>query len=72
MTEHDPTDLHLDEMDRSTRAWLRVRSYVEARLADCREALERDQSHDMSTKLRGRIEELKDLLAAGNPPATSE
>jgi hypothetical protein len=59
-----PTLQH-DEVQ--SAAWQKIQAYCEERLASCRKQLEGDLAHDQSTKLRGRILELKGILALANP-----
>lgn len=54
----------LDRRDFETPTWERMREYVEARLVAHRRDLERPQTDDHTSRiLRGRIQELKELLA---------
>lgn len=63
--------MSLDERDFSTGTWARLCDEIAARLATHRAALERPQTDDHTSRiLRGRISELKELLALQAAPAT--
>jgi hypothetical protein len=61
----DPTDLTLSERDRNSDVWLRMRERLQARLDMYRRQNDNDLPADKTAMLRGRIMELKALLAAG-------
>jgi hypothetical protein len=67
MAGEPPIDIHC-------RTWITVAEWVQAELKDCREQLEGlTIPHDRSNQLRGRIEQLKLLLAlpsASDPKPT--
>lgn len=44
--------------------WRQVRELLEARINELREQNDEDHSHEETAKIRGRIDELKDLLEA--------
>lgn len=64
-----PTDnddpFKLTDTERHSQAWARIRLQLEARLDRYRAKLEGNLQHDETTKLRGRIAEIRNLLAAG-------
>jgi len=62
-TPLQPSDLH-------TPTWLRLRAHLTARLDELRVQLEKDSPPDVTARLRGRIAEVKELLAL-QAPATS-
>jgi hypothetical protein len=56
--------------DFETRTWEHVRAHAEARIATLRAENDRPQNTEQQTAtLRGRILELKDLLALATAPA---
>lgn len=59
----------LDNMERSTSAWLRVKEHIEKRIETLRKQNDSDKPDLATAKLRGRIAELKELLAAVEPTA---
>lgn len=63
--EADPTDLVLSLRDRNSETWLKVRTAIEARIEQYRRQNDNDLAPDKTAILRGRIQELKNLLAAG-------
>ncbi len=57
----------LTRSDLNSDTWKRVVEHVDARRAELRGQLEQDVDHDVSTKLRGRLAELNQLLALAKP-----
>lgn len=61
----DNDELILKEHELNSTTWLRTREYLEARITRLRAKNDCNLTHDETTTLRGRIAELKKLLAAG-------
>jgi hypothetical protein len=61
----DLTDLTLSERDRISDVWLRLRERLLARLDLLRRQNDHEMTPEKTAQLRGRIAELKNLLAAG-------
>ncbi len=55
------------EIDRTTETWRALVERTEERLADCRAKNDGALDAEKTAHLRGRIAELKDLLALDNP-----
>lgn len=53
--------------DFSTLTWTRFKAQITARLSDLRSSNDGDKSPEHTAKLRGRIAELKNLLALDIP-----
>jgi hypothetical protein len=68
------TEPVLTEGDRNNATWKRLQDHYEKRLAQLRERNDKPRSHDDTLSLRGRIAEVKELLALGTdkPPTPSE
>lgn len=64
-----PGPLTIDDLRSQT--WARLRQALEARQAELLEQLVKDNPPETTAKLRGRIQEIKDLLAL-SAPAMSE
>lgn len=62
----DTTELVLDMADRNSTAWLKIRTHLEARLAEHRRMNDNDLTPEKTATLRGRIKEIQHLLAAGD------
>jgi hypothetical protein len=62
----------LNAEDLRTPTWRRAREQFEARLATARLQLEKDTDPVTTAKLRGRIAELKELLALQTPAQASD
>ncbi len=58
--------------DMRTPTWQRARQQLEARLASKRVELEKDADPVTTAKLRGRIAEIKELLALQAPAQASD
>lgn len=61
------SDFRLTDIDRNTPLWLALRAYLERRLESQRAKNDTDLSPDETAKVRGRIAEIKALLALENP-----
>lgn len=61
----DRGELILTETEANSRLWLRISECLEARIERFRTKNDNPMSHDETNVLRGRIAELKNLLAAG-------
>jgi hypothetical protein len=59
------TESVLTEGDRNNATWQRLKKHYEGRLAKLRERNDKPRSHDETLSLRGRIAEVKELLALG-------
>lgn len=58
-------ELDFSDADRNTAAWLKIHAYLLARLDEHRRMNDNEQTPERTAALRGRIAELKVLLAAG-------
>lgn len=58
-------ELTLSPAETNSALWQRIELHLEARLARFRAKNDAPLSHDETTALRGRIGEIKNLLAAG-------
>jgi len=61
------SDFRLTDIDRNTPLWLALRAHLERRLESQRAKNDTDLSPDETAKVRGRIAEIKALLALENP-----
>lgn len=61
----------LENHERQTAVWIKLRDHMAQRLVDLRS--KNDGPHDEvnTANLRGRIAQLKELLALGNPPESA-
>ncbi len=57
--------LELNDRDLQSELWLKLQPFLQARLAMLRRKNDTDLSPEQTAALRGRIAELKNLLAAG-------
>ena len=64
----DPTEIVLSERERIDPLWLRLRERLQARLDLYRRQNDNDLTPEQTAMLRGRIRELKYLIAAGESP----
>ena len=62
----------LSTNDRHSPLWLKLKRELEARLATLRAQNDGDKDERSTAMLRGRIAELKILLALGNEPTALE
>lgn len=62
----------LNADDLRTPTWRRARQQLETRLAATRAQLEKDTDPTTTAKLRGRIAEIKELLALQAPAQASD
>ena len=63
----------LTEQERHSAVWLKLQAHMEYRLASLRSQNDGDLTMDETIKLRGRVAQLKELLALGQPgPAQAE
>lgn len=60
----------LAQVDRTSPTWLRVKEQLEERLAELRAQNDKTATEAQTEKLRGRIAEVKDLIALGNSEVT--
>lgn len=61
------------ENEKLSALWQRLEPYLTQRVADLRSQNDGDLTHEQTIKLRGRISELKALLALANTtPAQAE
>lgn len=58
--------------DLNTATWRRLRGHLEARREELRVQLEKDSSPETTAKVRGRIAEIKELLALQAPAPASD
>lgn len=58
----------LDETDRGSATWMKVKAYTESRITSLQKELESDFDEQKTAKLRGRIVELRKLLTQGESP----
>ncbi len=56
--------LHLDTTDKNSATWQKIKAHLQQRLDAHREQLERENPHEKSQVLRGKIAEIRDLLNA--------
>lgn len=57
----------LTNTDRSSDTWMRIREFLEKRLEGYRAQNDGDLPPDATAKLRGRIAEVKAIIALGAP-----
>lgn len=57
----------LSDLERKSAVWLKVKAYYEKRLATQRSKNDGDLPAEITAKTRGRIAEIKELLALGEP-----
>lgn len=58
--------------ERSSALWKRIAGHYEERLTVLRARNDGDQSESATQRLRGRIQEVKSILALGNEPEQIE
>lgn len=58
----------LSDLEKQSAAWTKVKRHIEQRIEDLRRKNDGDLDPDDTARLRGRIAELKNLLAAVEPP----
>lgn len=58
----------LTESDRNSDTWKRIREHYEGQLQKARNQNDNDQDPVQTARLRGRIAEIKLLLALDKPP----
>lgn len=63
MTELE--DFKLTESERHSACWIRLKEYLEEKLAEYRRKNDSSLSHEETMKIRGKIHALKDLLEVG-------
>lgn len=59
--------LKLDKVEQASAAHQKTMGYFNARLAQLRDSLEKDQTEESTVKIRGRIAEIKDYLRQLQP-----
>lgn len=64
-TNIDPTELQLTPRERDSDLWRKLQGVLQARLDLYRRQNDNDLAPDLTANKRGRIQELKNLLAAG-------
>ena len=64
----DLTEIVLTERDKLEPLWLRLRERLQARLDLFRRQNDNDMTPEQTNMLRGRIAEIKNLIAAGESP----
>jgi hypothetical protein len=64
----DETPFVLTAAERQSQLWLRIKGHLEDRLRMARGKLEGEQTEQQTAAWRGRIAELKGLLALGDEP----
>lgn len=57
----------LNELDRQSATWLKIREHYDLRLASLRRLNDNSKSIEATEKLRGQIHECKLVLAMGDP-----
>lgn len=57
----------LTDLERKSAVWLKLKAHLEARLVTQRTKNDGDLSTDLTAKTRGRIAEIKELIALGEP-----
>lgn len=62
-------EFRLEKGDLSSPTWSKLRRHMEAQLDKLRRENDKDADPVRTAKLRGRIAQLKNLLALGNPQA---
>lgn len=62
------SEFRLTDNDRNTPLWLALRAHLERRLESQRAKNDTDLSAEDTAKVRGRIAEIKALLALEAPP----
>lgn len=60
----------LDAQDKRSPVWLRIKDHLEAHLAELRATNDTSTTEAETEKLRGRIAEVKDLIALGDDEVT--
>lgn len=65
------TGFQLTHADRNSDLWRRLHAHYTARLADRRAANDAPASEAATAHARGRIHEIKELLALADPPDLS-
>jgi hypothetical protein len=61
----DTNELALTDADRNTAAWLKIRAHLQQRLDALRRMNDNELSVEKTATLRGKIQEIKELIAAG-------
>lgn len=65
--------MRLTEQEIQSAVWIKLREHMEQKLAALRSQNDGDLSHEQTIKLRGRVAQLKELLALANTtPAQAE
>lgn len=67
-TEHEPL---LDDLERASAAWLKLEKHLHSRIDALRRMNDTSRDPAATEKIRGRIAELKDLLAQVRPAPAS-
>jgi hypothetical protein len=58
--------LQLNDAERNTAVWLRIREHLLARLDHLRRVNDNDAPHDTTIRTRAQIAEVQKMLAAGD------
>lgn len=61
----DPTELSLTDHDRRSATWIKIKAVLEARIDLYRRQNDNELTPERTAALRGKLAELKHLLAAG-------
>lgn len=58
--------------DRNSKTWDRIAAHIAARIQELRVENDSFSDHEVTTKRRGRVAELKELLRLGDQPQPRE
>lgn len=59
--------MKLTELEMQSAVWLKLRAHMESKLSELRSTNDGNLPHDETSRLRGRIAQLKELLTLGKP-----